>query len=273
LVDPLLLPTGANPSEVFMFFPMARSCRAGSVLLCAAAIGLLTCGSLPAQVVVDDIANPSAAKKGADNGLPEIDEIPDGSTEELLAFIDKLHKTNFKPTSRQQAEAFLRKVAVTSVTVADKILAQAKPEDEARLRASRMKLQSLMLLTQMGDREAEAAVAEFAKELAAGGDAELAAEGERMLLVGDAKKALQTQDLEAAEALVPGSGRSLRTPRMTRSLPSWRCSSPAPSSICRGAPRWPGRPTPPSARRLRRAATRRSRRWGRDSPACSAASR
>ena len=206
LVDPLLLPTGANPREVFMFFPMARTRRAGSALLCAAAIGLLTCGSLPAQVVVDDIADPSAAKKRADDGLPEIGEIPDGSTEELLAFIDKLHKTNFKPTSRQQAEAFLRKVAVTSVTVADKILAQAKPEDEARLTASRMKLQSLMLLTQLGDREAEAAVAEFAKELAAGGDAELAAEGERMLLVGDAKKALQTQDLEAAEALVPRIG-------------------------------------------------------------------
>ena len=189
-----------------MFFPLARSRRAGAALLCAAAIGLSTCGSLPAQVVVDDIADPSAAKKGADAGLPEIDEIPDGSPEELLAYIDKLHKTNFKPTSRQQAEAFLRKVAQTSVAVADKILAQAGPKDEARLTASRMKLQSLMLLTQIGDREAEAAVAEFAKELAAGGDAELAAEGERMLLVGDAKKALQTQDLEAAEALVPRIG-------------------------------------------------------------------
>ena len=189
-----------------MFLPMARSRRAGSALLCAAAIGLSTCGSLPAQVVVDDIADPSAAKKGADDGLPEIDEIPDGSTEELLAYIDKLHKTNFKPTSRKQAEAFLRKVAQTSVAVADKILAQAGPKDEARLQASRMKLQSLTLLTQLGDREAEAAVAEFAKELVAGGDTELAAEGERMLLVGDAKKALQTQDLEAAEALVPRIG-------------------------------------------------------------------
>ena len=189
-----------------MFLPMARSRRAGSALLCAAAIGLSTCGSLPAQVVVDDIADPSAAKKGADDGLPEIDEIPDGSTEELLAYIDKLHKTNFKPTSRKQAEAFLRKVAQTSVAVADKILAQAGPKDEARLQASRMKLQSLTLLTQLGDREAEAAVAEFAKELVAGGDAELAAEGERMLMVGDAKKALQTQDMEAAEALVPRIG-------------------------------------------------------------------
>ena len=189
-----------------MFLPMARSRRAGSALLCAAAIGLSTCGSLRAQVVVDDIADPSAAKKGADDGLPEIDEIPDGSTEELLAYIDKLHKTNFKPTSRKQAEAFLRKVAQTSVAVADKILAQAGPKDEARLQASRMKLQSLTLLTQLGDREAEAAVAEFAKELVAGGDAELAAEGERMLMVGDAKKALQTQDMEAAEALVPRIG-------------------------------------------------------------------
>ena len=189
-----------------MFLPMARSRRAGSALLCAAAIGLSTCGSLPAQVVVDDIADPSAAKKGADDGLPEIDEIPDGSTEELLAYIDKLHKTNFKPTSRKQAEAFLRKVAQTSVAVADKILAQAGPKDEARLQASRMKLQSLTLLTQLGDREAEAAVAEFAKELVAGGDAELAAEGDRMLMVGDAKKALQTQDMEAAEALVPRIG-------------------------------------------------------------------
>ena len=189
-----------------MFLPMARSRRAGSALLCAAAIGLSTCGSLPAQVVVDDIADPSAAKKGADDGLPEIDEIPDGSTEELLAYIDKLHKTNFKPTSRKQAEAFLRKVAKTSVAVADKILAQAGPKDEARLQASRMKLQSLTLLTQLGDREAEAAVAEFAKELVAGGDAELAAEGDRMLMVGDAKKALQTQDMEAAEALVPRIG-------------------------------------------------------------------
>ena len=65
-----------------MFFPMARSRRAGQALLCAAGIILATGGSLSAQVVVDDIADPTAAKKGDANGIPEIGEIPDGTPEE-----------------------------------------------------------------------------------------------------------------------------------------------------------------------------------------------
>jgi len=186
-----------------MFFPMARFRRVGSALLCAAAIGLSTGGVLPAQVVVDDIADPSATKKAGAAGIPTIDEVPDGTAEELLAYIETLHKTNFQPKSREQAEGYLRSVAANTIAAVDKILEQTKPGDEANVRASRMKLQSLMLLTQMGDREADAAVTEFAKELVAGPDEGLVAEAERVLLVGDAKKALQTQDMDAAEALVP----------------------------------------------------------------------
>jgi thiol-disulfide isomerase/thioredoxin len=185
-----------------MFFPMARSRRAGQALLCAAGIILATGGSLSAQVVVDDVLDPAAAKKGEANGIPEIGEIPDGTPEELLAFIEKLHKTNFKPTSRQQAEAFLGKVAKTSVTVADKILEQTGPKDEARGQASRMKLQSLTLLARLGDREAEGTLGEFAATLLGGEDQELAAEAAQIVLVSDAQKILKTQDLTGAEDLV-----------------------------------------------------------------------
>jgi thiol-disulfide isomerase/thioredoxin len=190
-----------------MFFPMARSLRAGLTLLCAAGIILATGGSLSAQVVVDDIADPAAAKKGEAkkgeaNGIPEIGEVPDGTPEELLAFIDKLQKTNFKPTSRQQAEAFLGKVAKTSVTVADKILDQTGPKDEARARAARMKLQSLTLLARLGDRDAEATLGDFAESLVSGGDAELAAEAAQIVLVSDAQKILKNQDLAGAESVV-----------------------------------------------------------------------
>jgi hypothetical protein len=194
-----------------MFFPMARSLRAGLTLLCAAGIILATGGSLSAQVVVDDIADPAAAKKGEAkkgeaSGIPEIGEVPDGTPEELLAFIDKLQKTNFKPTSRQQAEAFLGKVAKTSVTVADKILDQTGPKDEARARAARMKLQSLTLLARLGDRDAEATLGDFAESLVSGGDAELAAEAAQIVLEGRPGAA---RDLEEPHHPQPGDPREI----------------------------------------------------------------
>ena len=93
-------------------------------------------------------------------------------------------------------------MAKTSVTVADKILDQTGPKDEARARASRMKLQSLTLLARLGDRDAEATLSEFAETLVNGGDSELAAEAAQIVLVGDAQKVLKDQDVTGAESVV-----------------------------------------------------------------------
>ena len=185
-----------------MLFPMARPRRACQALLCAVGMMLANSGSLPAQVVIDDVADPAAAKKGGAAEIPTIDEVPDGTPEELLGYIEKLHKTNFQPKTREQAEGYLRNVARNTVAAVDKILEQTKPEDADHVSAARMKLQSLTLLSQIGDDDAEAQMVEFAGTLVDGGDAELAAEASRMLLISDARKVLSKQDVEGADALV-----------------------------------------------------------------------
>ena len=192
-----------------MLFPMARTRRACQALFCAVGLMLATGGSLVAQVVVDDVADPAAAKKEGAAGIPTIDDVPDGTPEDLLAYIEKLHKTNFQPKSREQAEGYLRNVAANTVAAVDKILEQTKPADEAHIRASRMKLQSLTLLSQIGDDEAEGKMAEFAKTLLDSGDEELAAEAGRMLLISEARRVLTKQDVEGADALVERIGELL----------------------------------------------------------------
>ena len=104
---------------------------------------VITSGRAAAQVAVDDVADPEAE---VESGVPEVPEIPDGTPEELMTFVDNLRKRNFRPTSRDQAMAFFKQVASTSVTVADKILGQIESDDEFFVPASRMKLESLTML-------------------------------------------------------------------------------------------------------------------------------
>ncbi len=189
--------------------PSLSAClrRAWPALVCAAGVVLASGGRASAQVVVDDIADPKAVK-GAD-GVPEIGEVPDGTPEELMEFIDGLRTKNFRPTSREQAMAFFKQVATTSTTVAEKILAQSKPGDDYYAKASKMKLESLTMLGQLGDQQAAEDAAAYAESLVDSDDKQLADEARKMVLVGEARKVFSTGDVEGAGKLVEKVGAML----------------------------------------------------------------
>ncbi len=169
--------------------------------LVRAAVALLLVGSAsPAQVAVDDIADPKAAK--AVDGIPEIGEIPDGTPEELMAFIDEVRTRNFRPASRQQAMEFFKQVAGTSVKVADKILDQVEVDDDFHGKAAKLKLESLTMLGQLGDQEAAGAAAEYAETLVDSADKDLAAEANQIVIVGQARKIFSAGDVPGAAKLV-----------------------------------------------------------------------
>ncbi len=160
---------------------------------------VITSGRAAAQVAVDDVADPEAE---VESGVPEVPEIPDGTPEELMTFVDNLRKRNFRPTSRDQAMAFFKQVASTSVTVADKILGQIESDDEFFVPASRMKLESLTMLGRLGDEQAGDEAAAYAALLIDSGSDELADEARRLLVVSEAQRVLQSGDLKAGEVLV-----------------------------------------------------------------------
>ena len=177
-----------------------RSRRVLTALSFAAAAILAIAGVGRAQVPVDDVVEPNAAK--AVDGVPEIGEIPDGTPEELMAFIDGVRNTNFRPKSRAQAMAFFKDVAGTAVKVADKILDQVEVDDDFHAKAAKLKLESLAMLGQLGDDEAATAAAEFAATLATSDNKDLASEATQIVLVGEARKVLTTGSVDGAAKLV-----------------------------------------------------------------------
>ncbi len=177
-----------------------RSRRALPALSCAVAALLAVAGVARAQVAIDDIADPKAAK--AVDGVPEIGEIPDGTPEELMAYIDGVRNTNFRPKSREQAMAFFKQVAGTAVKVADKVLGQVEIDDDFYVKAAKLKLESLTMLGQLGDDDAATVASEYAATLATSENKELAAEAMQLSLVGEARKVFATGSVEGAAALV-----------------------------------------------------------------------
>lgn len=177
-----------------------RSRRALSALSCAVAAILAVAGVARAQVPVDDIADPKAAK--AVDGVPEIGDIPEGTPEELMAFIDGVRNTNFRPKSREQALAFFKQVAGTAVKVADKILDQVEVDDDFYTKAAKLKLESLTMLGQLGDQAAATVAEEYAATLATSDNKDLAAEAAQLTLVAEARKVFSTGSVEGAAKLV-----------------------------------------------------------------------
>jgi thiol-disulfide isomerase/thioredoxin len=97
---------------------------------------------------------------------------------------------------------YVRGVAAVSVQAADKILAAVKADDPLYAKAATLKLESLMRLGQFGDEQAVGEMAKFAATLAASPVPELAMEAKRLLVVAGAQQMFQTQQFDAAPALV-----------------------------------------------------------------------
>jgi thiol-disulfide isomerase/thioredoxin len=134
--------------------------------------------------------------------MPVVPPLPQGTPEQLLAFIDGLKQVDVKPSSREEMMAYMRDVSAVSVQAADKILTQIKPTDALYDDAAKLKLESLMMLGRLGDEKAAADMAAFARTLVDSPSAELATEARRLVLVSEAQEIFSSGNLAAAPDLV-----------------------------------------------------------------------
>ena len=141
-------------------------CRS-SVRVARSVLGPCLLALLGAAVLVEHaVAQPAAtAEAPAADGLV-VPPLPEGTPEELLAFVSGLMPPKAQPKSREEAFQYIRDVSTVSVQAADKVLAVTKPGDETNTRASMLKLESLARLSQFGDEQAAADMATFAASLA-----------------------------------------------------------------------------------------------------------
>jgi thiol-disulfide isomerase/thioredoxin len=174
----------------------------------------LFCNRLPTIVtvlglVVGAANGPRAAAQGvgvaerpaAAGGLT-VPALPQGTPEELMKFVSTLRNPTRQPKSREEMLAYMKGVATVSVQAADAILGQVKPGAKFHAEATQLKLESLMMLGQMGDEKAEAAMVAFAGTLVDSPEPAVAREARRLLIVADARSTFDTGTFDAAPGLV-----------------------------------------------------------------------
>jgi len=167
--------------------------------LCAVVAGLaVSSASLLMARQPGAVADPSAAAPA----MPKVPPLPEGTPQEMMAFIAGLKQANVRPSSRKEMIAYMRDVAAVSLQAADKILAQVKPADPLHDPAAKMKLESLMMLGRFGDEKAAADMATYAATLINSPSLELAKEAQRLVLVSEAQTILSAGDMKAAQGLV-----------------------------------------------------------------------
>jgi len=150
-------------------------------------------------------AQPAAAPPatgGTAAGLPKVPPVPEGTPQQLLEFVEGLKQSNARPKSREEMMAWMKEVAGASRQAADKILAQVESGQKFHDEAATLKLESLMMLGRMGDEQAAADMAAYAKSLVNSPSAELAKEAKRLVLVSDAQQLLSSGKLDGGPALV-----------------------------------------------------------------------
>jgi thiol-disulfide isomerase/thioredoxin len=141
------------------------------------------------------------AERPAAGGLT-VPALPQGTPEELMKFVSTLRNPPQQPKSREEMLAYMKGVATVSVQAADAILGQVKPGAKFHADATQLKLESLMMLGQMGDEKAEAAMVAFAGTLVDSPEPAVAREARRLLIVADARSIFETGGFDAAPGLV-----------------------------------------------------------------------
>jgi thiol-disulfide isomerase/thioredoxin len=169
---------------------------------------LLLAGSLVAGGPA--IAQSESGRAPPVSRAPVVPAVPDGTPEELLAYIDRLGDPAAMPTSRGRLRYYLKKAAVNTVEAADRILSQSKPGDALSDRALAVKFDGLQTLAKLGEPGAAAMLAEFAESLGEVNDPALAATVRQAALTARIKAALSSGRPETAIPLIPSVAALLR---------------------------------------------------------------
>ena len=142
----------------------------------------------------------------ASTGIPPV---PDGTPKEMLDYIRSIRQPAAQPTSREEMMKSMQSIATATVEAADKALSQLKDSDDLFDEAATAKLQSLMMLSRLGDAAASTDLQSFAKSLIEGPSPALALEAKRLLLVQEAQELFTKRDLEKAPAVIKQAGELL----------------------------------------------------------------
>ena len=137
-------------------------------------------------------AKPAAAAKS--------DDVPDGSPEELLEYIDKLRATEAQGGTRSERMNHMRRIQQNVVAAAEKIAA-AKPAEKTAVAALRAELGALTMLNNLGDEDAGKRYDELAAKLADDKRPAMAATGRYFLLFKEASK-LDVSESKEVKAFV-----------------------------------------------------------------------
>ena len=139
----------------------------------------------------------------------ELPPVPDGTPKEMLDYIRSIRQPAAQPTSREEMMKSMQSIASATVKAADKALSQLKDSDDLFDEAATAKLQSLMMLSRLGDAAASTDLQSFAKSLIEGPSPALALEAKRLLLVQEAQELFTKRDLEKAPAIIKQAGELL----------------------------------------------------------------
>ena len=166
---------------------------------------LLLSGNLNTSAFSAEPGNANQSE-AASTGIPPV---PKGTPEEMLDYIRTIRQNAAQPTSREEMMKSMQAIATATVEAADRALSQLKDSDDLFDEAATAKLQSLMMLSRLGNTAASSDLQSFAKSLIEGPSPALAVEAKRLLLVQEAQELFTKRDLEKAPAIIKQAGELL----------------------------------------------------------------
>jgi thiol-disulfide isomerase/thioredoxin len=180
------------------------ACRgfASSLFQCSLLVAAFMMAVPPTLAQQEPARSPPAAR--ATGRGPIVPPVPEGTPEELLAYIERLGDPAALPTSRGRLRYYLKKAAANTVEAADRILSQSPPGDALHDRALAVKFDGLQTLSKLGEPGAADMLAEFADTLGNVQDPTLAAAVRRAAVSARIEAALASGRPEAAIPLIPG---------------------------------------------------------------------
>mgnify|MGYP001207687023 FL=1 len=136
---------------------------------------LLLSGNLNTSAFSAEPGNANQSE-AASTGIPPV---PKGTPEEMLDYIRTIRQNAAQPTSREEMMKSMQAIATATVEAADRALSQLKDSDDLFDEAATAKLQSLMMLSRLGNTAASSDLQSFAKSLIEGPAPALAVEAKR----------------------------------------------------------------------------------------------
>ena len=174
------------------------------------ALASLVAASTVSSAAADEPSRGEPNSGRSSRRQPIVPPVPDGTPQELLAYIEGLADPAAMPTSRGRLRYYLRKAAAATAEAAGRIIADTAADDALHRRGVELKFDALQTLQRLGDAGAAEALAEFAGSLGPQADPDLAIRVQQVAAAAEVKAVLATGNPADAAALVGRLAAALR---------------------------------------------------------------